>query len=100
MQIRSLSKKDNELLTRIDEVLHYLWDPIGVRGVPPARDEYESYMGHIFTLLKQNASVPQISNHLRELRVVNMGAGRPDYSLSEDEIAEILMDWKETLFPV
>ena len=33
-----LSRKKNELLKRIDEIMHYIWDPIGVFGVPSARD--------------------------------------------------------------
>jgi hypothetical protein len=36
--------KDKELYRRIDEVVHYLWDPIGVSDVPEARDEYHSYL--------------------------------------------------------
>ena len=40
-----------ELYRRVDEVLHYLWDPIGVAGAPEARDEYYSYLPHVFSLL-------------------------------------------------
>jgi hypothetical protein len=38
------SKYEQDLLTRINEVLHYIWDPIAVRGEPNARDEYDSYV--------------------------------------------------------
>jgi hypothetical protein len=38
----------DELYRRTDEVLHYIWDPIGVAGVPEARDEYDSYLPHAF----------------------------------------------------
>ena len=34
----------DELHRRTDEVLHYIWDPIGVSGVPTARDEYSGYV--------------------------------------------------------
>jgi hypothetical protein len=28
--------KEAELYQRLDEIIHYLWDPIGVSGVPEA----------------------------------------------------------------
>ena len=40
---RGISSLDEELYRRVDEVLHYLWDPIGVAGIPEARDEYYGY---------------------------------------------------------
>jgi hypothetical protein len=98
MQIRSLSNKDNELLARIDEVLHYLWDPIGVSDVPEARDEYTSYAGVVFGMLKQGAGTDEISRYLREIRVVNMGVGQTGDRGNEDEIAEIAINWKGATF--
>lgn len=38
-----------ELDKRIDEVLFYVWDPIGVSDIPEARGEYSSYT---MTILK------------------------------------------------
>ena len=38
------SREEIELYKRVDEVLHYLWDPIGVAEEPWARDEYYSYL--------------------------------------------------------
>ena len=35
---------DRERYRRIDEVAHYLWNPIGVSRHPHARDEYASYL--------------------------------------------------------
>jgi hypothetical protein len=37
------SMKKNNLESAINEVLHYIWDPIGIQDMPAARDEYESY---------------------------------------------------------
>ena len=98
MSIRSLSKVDNELLTRIDEVLHYLWDPIGVSDMPAARDEYSSYASVVFGMLKRDESAEEISRYLREIRVVNMGIGRLDDRSNEDQIAGLVIGWKERLF--
>ena len=35
--------KIKEIINRIDEVLNYKWDPIGVSDEPCARGEYSSY---------------------------------------------------------
>lgn len=35
--------KIKKLINRIDEVLYYKWDPIGVSDEPCARGEYSSY---------------------------------------------------------
>ncbi len=35
--------KIKEMINRIDEVLYYKWDPIGVSNEPCARGEYSSY---------------------------------------------------------
>lgn len=43
---------DSELYRRIDEVVHYVWDPIGVSGYPQARDEYNGYLTAIFGHVK------------------------------------------------
>jgi len=98
MEIERLSKRDNELLSRVDEVLHYLWDPIGIRGVPAARDEYSSYAGVVFSLLKRSAGIDEICEYLRKIKVVHIGIGRMEHIGDEKEIAELLIDWKETFF--
>jgi len=47
-----LQPKDAELFRRIDEVVHYLWDPIGISEHPEARDEYHSYLTAIYGNVK------------------------------------------------
>lgn len=42
----------SELYRRIDEFVHYVWDPIGVAGHPQARDEYNGYLTAIFGHVK------------------------------------------------
>ena len=44
----SLSKPDLELYRRIDEILHFNWDPTGVADVPETRSEYYSYLPQVF----------------------------------------------------
>lgn len=45
---KQLSPFERELYQRVDEVLHYVWDPIGVSDAPEARDEYFSYLPIVF----------------------------------------------------
>jgi hypothetical protein len=92
------SRQDDELRTRVDEVLHYLWDPIGVRDIPAARDEYSSYVGHVCKMLKDHASVEQISKHLGIIKTMSMGMPQSGNSEADRMIASILIDWKETIF--
>jgi hypothetical protein len=89
---------DGVLRMRVDEVLHYLWDPIGVCDVPEARDEYYSYSAQAFGLLKNNASATEIAAYLRKIRVERIEVGRGSNRVSEEDIAELLVRWKELIF--
>jgi len=90
-----LEPKDEELYRRVDEVLHYIWDPIGVSGAPQARDEYYSYLPGVFKLLKDKAATDIIAQHLTDIVVNRMGLR----GATEDvlEVVSVLQDWQETL---
>ncbi len=92
---RSVSTPDEELYRRVDGVLHYLWDPIGVAGIPEARDEYYGYLPQVFNLLKANAGADEIADYLFEVATRSMGlGGRRDRDL---QTAKILLEWKAAL---
>lgn len=93
---QEVTNEQNELLLRIDEVLHYVWDPIGVRNEPAARHEYSSYATHVLSMLMKGASEKEIIEYLRHIRVASMEVGRPEDS-NEDDVAELLVRWKETI---
>ena len=88
---------DAILRMRVDEVIHYLWDPIGVCDEPAARDEYYSYSAQAFGLLKNGATAPEIAKYLQKARVERMEMGRGNDLMSEDDIANLLIKWKETI---
>ena len=91
----SLSPQDKELLRRIDEVLHYRWDPIGVAGVPQARDEYESYVPQVFQLLKETVDGSDVADYLNWLSTEHIGMGS---NPSRDaEAVETLLRWRNHL---
>ncbi len=81
------------LSQRIGEVLHYIWDPIGVSGVPQVRDEYDSYVPGILNLLVIGSSTHEIGTHLNNIVTDRMGLkGNLEQSL---QIADILIDWND-----
>ena len=47
-----LSLPDMELYRATDEVLHYLWDPMGIAGAPGARDDYYTYLPKVYQQIK------------------------------------------------
>jgi hypothetical protein len=54
--------KDQELMIAIDEVVHYLWDPIGIAWLPEARDEYKGYIPKLLILVKPCSLLNQRKN--------------------------------------
>lgn len=44
---------DKELRRRVDEVLFYVWDPIGVSDEPCARGEYWDYVSGILAAVEK-----------------------------------------------
>ena len=81
---------------RVNEILHFVWDPIGVSGVPQARDEYDSYVPLITRLLIEKKGAGEIANHLREIELNSMGLNPT--SKADDrrsEVAALLVDHYE-----
>ena len=64
------------LYNRVDEILHYVWDPIGVAGIPEARDEYDSYLAHVVELLRTGVPAERIAEHLHRIEYEAMGLSR------------------------
>lgn len=87
--------KPNELEKRVDEVLYYVWDPIGVSSEPYARDEYRGYVGNILNMVQTEKSEELIAQHLCEIESQNMGIA-PNKSKAF-ETAEILKQHKEAI---
>lgn len=91
----SLTPIEKELYRRTDEILHYLWDPIGVRGVPQARDEYHSYLPTVFSRLIGNYKDHEIASYLIKIEEGSMGL-TPNKEKAI-EIAQTLLETKEWL---
>lgn len=90
------TRRQDEMLTlrrAVSEVLHYFWDPIGIAGVPQARDEYEGYVEPICSLLWQGADHPALVRHL--LQLSEQGMGLPGVQEQAARAADRLLEWRE-----
>jgi hypothetical protein len=90
-----LSPKEAALYKAVDEVLHYVWDPIGVSAAPQARDEYHSYLPDVFSLLCQGGNPKSIAAYLGKVATGSMGL--PANTERDLKVANILVDWKEAI---
>ena len=68
-----LSGNEKELIKRIDDILYYIWDPIGISNEPQTRNEYSSYVPEIFDLTKRNASEEVIAQKLNYIQTEIIG---------------------------
>ena len=89
------SFEPGELERRVDEVLFYFWDPIGISPDPYARAEYKSYVVGVLGMVQNNKSTAEIAERLCEIQSVSM-------ELSPDKeraiaAAELLVRHKEAI---
>ena len=86
--------KPDELERRVDEVLFYKWDPIGINHYVTARAEYRSYVTRILQEVKAG-DINRIVAQLKDIQVNSMGLGGEDDNAKE--IAELLLSHKEAI---
>lgn len=88
-----LTPPELALYRAVDEVLHYVWDPIGVAGAPEARNEYYGYLPSVYDLVKNDGEAAAIALYLTEVAVERMGLSQ---NLEHDlKVARLLIRWKE-----
>ena len=93
---RKLPPREAELYKRCDEVLHYIWDPIGVAGAPGARDEYDSYLPHVFARVRDIADPAEIVEYLTTIEEQSMGlSANPERAQAA---VEVLLEWREWIW--
>ena len=83
---------------RVSEILYHVWDPIGVSGVPQARDEYDSYVPLVVQMLMEGKKKEEIARHLHRIEGETMGlspGSRP--SEQTEAAADTLLDHFEWL---
>lgn len=85
----------DEFRRRVDEVLYYVWDPIGVADEPFARAEYESYVPKVLELLVSQDDPAPISVYLADIMQTRMSLS-PNLPLC-DQIASLLLEHKRAI---
>ncbi len=93
---KKLSSEQTELYRATDEVLHYIWDPIGVAEEPNARDEYWGYLPQVFKMLINDSSDEQIIDYLINVETDRMGLSPKKENAKR--VVEILNEYKEKIF--
>lgn len=84
-----------ELLQRVDEVLYYHWDPLGVAREPVSRQEYAAFVPEVFAALLDDADEHRVMELLLLLESEFLGIGpRPSQAR---RVAEMLVDWRALL---
>jgi hypothetical protein len=95
---QKLNPYEQALYQRTDELLHYLWDPIGVAGCPQARDEYYAYLPQVFGMLLEGKVEDEIASYLTRVEDERMGLNTTEATKANAaQVAAFLVDWRETL---
>ena len=69
----SKEERARDIQRSIAEVLLRNWDPIGVRNVPQAQDEYDAYVGGVYRLIASGATARELAKHLARLEAEHLG---------------------------
>lgn len=86
---------ETELLQRVDEVLYYHWDPLGVSREPVTRQEYAAFVPEVFAALLDDADEQRVMELLLLLESDFLGVGpRPSQAR---RVAEMLIEWRALL---
>ncbi|KPK42403.1 MAG: hypothetical protein AMK72_14340 [Planctomycetes bacterium SM23_25] len=96
MQVHEeLLRRERELRRRVDEVLFYVWDPIGVSNDPCARGEYTGYVAAVLDRMTGDDAEASVSAYLLSVMTDSMGLA-PDEALCK-RAAEMLMKHKRAV---
>jgi hypothetical protein len=79
----------------VQVVLHWAWDPIGIRTGENAAHEYDAYAASVLTLLERRAPAQEIAAYLGGVEGGRMGL-KPHPSKNED-VAGLLIELHSVL---
>ncbi len=86
--------KTDELRCRVDEVLFYKWDPMGINHYVTASAEYRSYISRILQELKIG-DLNRIIAQLKDIQINSMRLNNEEGNIKE--IVELLLSHKEAI---
>jgi len=90
-----ISESNARLYRFVDEILHYIWDPIGVSGIAGTREEYQAYVPEVFRLLLDQADEQAIADHLG--RVATERMGMKSNRIRDLAAARAAVNWRELM---
>ena len=90
-----MSKYTDELRSRVDEILYYIWDPVGAAAEPSTRDEYSRYVPELVSLLERDAVAEEVARYLNQIATVCMGLRQNEEH--SRAIANLLLVWRTWL---
>lgn len=67
--------KAKGIMNSIRKVLLNDWDPIGIKDVPVAQNEYDSYVGVIYRMIASQSQAKEVAEYLIKIEVEEMGLG-------------------------
>ena len=65
--------ESQRIRTEIRRILLEVWDPIGIKDIPEAQDEYDCCLGDVLHLLMGKASDDEIADYLFSTATEHMG---------------------------
>jgi hypothetical protein len=68
-------------------VLWEVWDPLQVRGLSSASDEYDDYAPEICDLLNTGASAAELASLLNQIYAGTIGGGKLPAPIKESDVA-------------
>ncbi len=87
-----------QLYRRIDEILFYIWDPIGISHTDWPRDEYQSYLPRVFRMVLNKNPKEEIREYLISIEADHMGLGRRLGIQSRiEDVVSLLFQVRESL---
>jgi hypothetical protein len=91
---RKLSRNQLDLYKRLDELLFYQWDPIGISTDEDwPTDEYQAYLPRVFSMLLEFDDPKPIADYLSEVSTKSMGLSLQ--SEADLRIAKLALKLKE-----
>ena len=85
--------RSREHRAKVRQILMDVWDPIGVRDIPEAAEEYDGYVGAVYLMLvERRASVEELAAWLSNIATDRMGLSpHPDRDARHATAAEALV---------
>jgi hypothetical protein len=76
--VSKLKNRARHARAQIADILRHDWNPIGLAPEVPVQDEYDGYVGEVYTLLTMDPSARQLAQYLSKLEAHSLGFRRTD----------------------